>query len=128
MTPVIPELDGLRVKVDDVVYCPTLEAPAEEPFPFVYFITVRNQSKRTVVLKGRKWIVRQHDGVCRVVEGDGIVGARPRLEPDDTFSYNSYHTIAEDSEAEGAVFGELEDGTLVAARIPLFSMKVPQCA
>jgi len=128
MAPVIPELDGLRVQVDDVVFCPTLEAPAEEPFPFVYFITVKNQSKHTVVLKGRKWVVRQSDGTCRVVEGDGIVGSQPRLEPDDSFSYNSYHTIASDSVAEGAVFGELEDGTRVAARIPRFKMKVPQLA
>ena len=31
----IHEFDGLRVLVDDVVYMPGLDAPADKPHPFV---------------------------------------------------------------------------------------------
>ena len=121
----IEELPDVRVEVTDVVFMPTLECPPDKPFPFVYFITVRNDSPQAVTLRARKWIVRQADGETLVVEGDGVVGQTPRLEPGDSFSYNSYHTIALDSEASGALFGESDDGSLFFTRIPVFRMEVP---
>ena len=121
----IEELPDVRVEVTDVVFMPTLECPPDKPFPFVYFITVHNDSPQAVTLRARKWIVRQADGETLVVEGDGVVGQTPRLEPGDSFSYNSYHTIALDSEASGALFGESDDGSLFFTRIPVFRMEVP---
>jgi len=124
----IRELSGLVVEVTDVVFMPGLDASPDKPFPFVYFITVRNESAQTVTIKGRKWIVLQSDGDQLVVEGDGVVGQTPCLEPGDVFSYNSYHTIGVDSVATGTLFAETETGQLVFARIPDFQMKVPQWA
>ncbi|MFM7182739.1 MAG: ApaG domain [Verrucomicrobiales bacterium] len=121
----IEELPDVRVEVTDVVFMPALECPPDKPFPFVYFITVRNQSPRTVTLRARKWVVREADGETVVVQGDGVVGQTPRLEPGEIFSYNSYHTIARDSEASGALFGESDDGSLFFTRIPPFRMEVP---
>lgn len=121
----IEELSDVRVEVTDVVFMPTLDCPPDKPYPFVYFITVRNISPRAVTLRGRKWVVRQADGQTLVVEGDGVVGQTPRLEPGESFSYNSYHTIALDSEASGALFGESDDGSLFFTRIPTFRMEVP---
>ena len=39
------ELEPLRVSVDDVLYMPSLDAPTERPHPFVYFITITNDSE-----------------------------------------------------------------------------------
>ena len=119
------QLDGLRATVDRVVYVPDLEAPAERPYPFVYFITIHNDSPRPVTIKGRKWVVTEEDDQTVVVEGDGVVGKFPRLESGETFSYNSYHVIATDSAAEGAFFGTTDDGDPVYTRIPRFEMRVP---
>lgn len=121
----IEELPEIQIEVTEVVYMPTLAASPEKPFPFVYFITVRNQSMHTVTIRARKWVVTQADGETLVVEGDGVVGQTPRLEPGDTFSYNSYHTIGMDSQASGALFGERDDGQFFFTRIPTFEMKVP---
>ena len=71
------ELPGLEVTVDDVIYMPSLDAPDDRPFPFVYFISIRNNSKTTVTVKARKWVVRAANGETIVVEGDGVVGAVP---------------------------------------------------
>lgn len=115
----------MQVTVDRVVYVPHLEAPEDRPFPFVYFITIRNESAVIVTIKGRKWVVTDSLGQRLVVEGDGVVGKCPRLAPGEEFSYNSYHVIATDSVAEGAYFGVTEDGEPVFARIPSFDLKVP---
>lgn len=127
MPETISELAGLHVTIDRVVYVPHLEAPPERPCPFVYFITIKNDSPETVTIRGRKWVVTDASSHRIVVEGDGVVGKFPRLEPGESFSYNSYHTIGIDSTAEGAFFGVTTGGTRVFTRIPPFEMHVPRC-
>ncbi|MBK1827721.1 ApaG domain [Haloferula rosea] len=118
------ELKGLKVKVDDVVYMPSLDAPADKPHPFVYFISIVNGSQEQVRILGRKWIVKEGDEQV-VVEGDGVVGQTPDLAPGQDFSYNSYHVTAEDASVEGAFFGQTADGEWVFVRIPEFQLCVP---
>ena len=120
------ELAGLRVTVDRVEHMPHLDAPAERPHPFVYFLTIHNDSEVTVTIKGRKWVVTDVEGQSVVVEGDGVVGEFPRLDPGDDFSYHSYHTIGADSAAEGALFGVTTGGDFVLTRIPRFEMRAPR--
>lgn len=121
------ELTGLTVTVDKVVYVPQLEAPEERPYPFAYYLTIHNDSGETVTIKGRKWVVTDKGGDCIVIEGDGVVGKFPRLEPGEKFSYHSYHTIGSDSVAEGSFFGVCEEGAPVFTRIPKFKMNLSDC-
>ncbi|MDX1679431.1 MAG: ApaG domain [Akkermansiaceae bacterium] len=120
------EFPGLQVRVDEVVHMPGLDAPVNKPHPFVYFITIQNESPVPVTLKARKWVVRESGGEVTVVEGDGIVGQTPTIEPGRHFSYNSYHVVARDAEVEGAFFGVLATGEQVFVRIPDFGLKVPE--
>jgi ApaG protein len=122
----IRELKELVVNVDDVLYMPSLEAPAEKPHPFVYFISIRNLSSERVTIRGRKWVVREADGQVTVVEGDGVVGQTPALSPGEDFSYNSYHVIREGARVEGAFFGRTDSGEWVYTRIPEFSLSIPE--
>jgi ApaG protein len=116
------------VVVDRVVHMPQLDAPPERPHPFVYFLTIHNDSPETVTIRGRKWVVTDADGHQIVVEGDGVVGQFPVLEPGAHFTYNSYHVIGSDSVAEGAFFGVTEKGARVFTRIPRFEMQAPAAA
>ncbi len=126
MPTTLTELAGLDTIIDRVVHMPTLEAPPERPHPFVYFITIHNHSTEAVTIRGRKWVVTDAEGQQIVVEGDGVVGKFPRIDPGGHFSYNSYHPIGSDSVAEGAFFGVTESGTAVFTRIPRFEMQVPE--
>src|ERR1700712_1354710 len=128
MSSALSELEGLRATVDRVLYMPKLEAPDDRPYPFVYFITIRNDSHTPVTIKGRKWIVTDAEAQRVVVEGDGVVGKFPRIEPGQSFSYNSYHVIGSDSRAEGAFFGLTDQGEPVFTRVPEFVMAVPRVA
>ena len=125
---VFRELPEVRVTVDKVVYVPTLEAPEDRPYPFVYFITIYNQSNEVVTIRGRKWVITDDRGQKVVVEGDGVVGERPRLRPGERFSYNSYHVIGCHSVAEGSFIGTSEKGQPFITRIPRFEMYVPPSA
>ena len=58
MAKTIREFEGLRVNVDDVIHMPSLDAPPEKPHPFVYFISIHNDTPVTVTIRGRKWVVR----------------------------------------------------------------------
>lgn len=120
------ELLGLCVSVDRVVYVPHLEAPVDRPYPFRYFITIANNSSETVTIKGRKWVVTDTEDQRVVVEGDGVVGKFPRLQPAESFSYDSYHVIGSNSIAQGSFFGVTDAGEPVFTRIPTFSMEVPR--
>lgn len=121
----IHELQGLDVSVDKVAYRPDVEAPADRPYAFAYFITIRNESDETVTIKGRKWVVTDSKGRRVVVEGDGVVGQFPRLRSGEKFSYNSHHVVGTDSFAEGAYLGMTDAGDAVITRIPRFDMRVP---
>ncbi|MEO8615791.1 MAG: ApaG domain [Luteolibacter sp.] len=125
MAGVIREFEGLRVKVDDVIYMPSLDAPSNKPHPFVYFISIHNDSPMPVTIRGRKWVVHEDEGEVTVVEGDGVVGQTPTIAPGEHFSYNSYHVVARGALASGAFFGETATGEWVFARIPEFRLDVP---
>lgn len=126
MSDPIEELPGLTVTVDKVVHHPDAQSPPDRPNCFAYHISIHNHSKATVTIKGRKWVVRDEHGHTIALEGDGVVGQFPTLQPGEKFSYNSYHVFATDSAvAEGSYLGITEDGHRVFTRIPKFEMRVP---
>lgn len=119
------EIEGISVEVSEVLYVPTLEAPEDKPHPFVYFVNIINDSAQQVTLHGRKWLVREHCGELTVLEGEGIVGQRPVIEPSDRYSYNSYHVVAGNGTAWGAFYGLTDKGTYFRVKIPEFGLAVP---
>jgi ApaG protein len=126
MPPAPLELPGLRVELDKLVYRHGGgELPPDRPHAFIYYLTVHNESQRTVTLLGRKWLVENSDGTRLVIEGDGIVGQTPRLEPGEHFSYNSYHITAQDAQVHGSFHGVDEQGARVFVRIPRFALEIP---
>jgi ApaG protein len=125
-SPEVIEPKGLKVTVDRVSYQPNAATPPDRPHCFVYFISIHNDSELTVTIKGRKWVVTNSRGEMTVVEGDGVVGQFPAIEPGDKFSYNSFHLLNADSAvAEGSYLGVDALGRRVLARIPQFKMVVP---
>ena len=119
------ELPGLRVTVDRVLHQPEAQTPPDRPHCFVYFITIHNDSDVTVTIKGRKWVVKNERGEITAVEGDGVVGQFPKIEPGESFSYNSCHLNDTNTAiAEGSYIGMDERGRKVLTRIPRFEMRV----
>lgn len=56
---------------------------------FSYHIVISNQSDHSIQLVYRKWNITDSNGENRFVEGEGVVGEKPILDPGDTYSYYS---------------------------------------
>ena len=120
------ELPGLTVTVDQVLYQPELTAPVDRPHPFAYHLSIHNRSQQPLTILGRKWIVTDATGEVLVVEGEGVVGHKPHLDPGQSFSYNSFHVVRESSTATGTFFGQTDEGRPVYVRVPEFEMTPPK--
>jgi ApaG protein len=121
------EAPGLTARLDKLVYHHGgVSLPEDKPHAFVYYITIRNGSDRTVTLLGRKWVIEYDDGSRQVIEGDKIVGESPRLAPGEEFSYNSHHVTGRDARVLGCFHGADEAGTKVHVLLPPFDLAIPK--
>ena len=118
---------GLRVNLDQLVYQDGVLTPPDTPHCFAYNITILNEGQETVTVRGRKWVVTESNGEVIAVEGDGVVGEFPALEPGEHFSYNSYHMIRSSRAiAQGSYLGITANGEPVVVGIPSFELVVPE--
>lgn len=103
------------------VYLQDESNPIARKHVFAYFVTILNMADDEVRLLNRHWEIRDSAGEDYTVEGEGVVGKQPRIEPGDGHSYNSFCVL---KSWQGSMSGyyELErnDGTLFKARIPRF--------
>lgn len=83
---------GVRVTVDPA-YEAWQETPQGDRFVFSYRIRVANESDRRVQLLRRRWLIIDGDGDEHVVEGDGVVGEQPVIEPAASYEYSSWCPI-----------------------------------
>jgi len=120
------EIPGLIAQLDRLVYHRGgSNLPADRPHAFVYFVSIQNQSEKTVELLGRKWVIEQVDGERIIIEGDKIVGETPRIAPGESFAYNSYHITSCDAHVIGSFHGKDETGSPIHVILPSFEMKIP---
>jgi len=59
-------------------------------FVFAYFITIENLGNDTVQLLRRHWFITHDTGKVEEVEGEGVIGKQPVIEPGRSHQYNSF--------------------------------------
>jgi len=94
---------------------------------FAYKIDIRNNSEYTVKLLRRHWYIYDANGVVREVEGEGVVGQQPVLEPGDSRQYVSGCNLKSGlGKMRGTYQMErLVDGRTFMVEIPEFTLVVP---
>lgn len=80
---------GIRVEAHPV-YMNEQSAADGSEHVFGYRMVITNQSDQVVQLLGRHWAIIDADGHRRDVEGEGVVGQQPILEPGESFEYASF--------------------------------------
>lgn len=83
---------GVRVGAN-AFYLPDESTPEEDEFVFGYRIVILNESERTVTLQTRHWDLIDAEGELREVDGEGVVGQKPRLAPGEAFKYHSFAVL-----------------------------------
>lgn len=73
----------------ETMYQDDYSNPANEQYMFAYRIEIENLSDYTIQLKRRKWFIFDSNGSKREVEGEGVVGLQPIIEPHSSHAYVS---------------------------------------
>ena len=63
--------------------------PDEGRYVFGYTITIANDGDVAARLVSRHWIITDANGKVQEVNGDGVVGEQPHLQPGEEFRYSS---------------------------------------
>lgn len=118
--------DGIRVDVESR-YLPDRSEPGSHRWLFGYTITVSNVGDAPAQLRSRHWIIADADGNLEDVEGDGVVGQQPRLEPGEGFRYSSFCVLKTPHGSMGGTYRMVrDDGTAFDAVIARFPLLIPQ--
>ena len=117
--------EGVRVTVESA-YLPEHSAPEDDRYAFAYFITISNEGATRVQLKRRHWIITDGNGKVEEVEGPGVVGEQPVLDPGDSHRYTSGAVLATPvGTMEGSYEMHEVGGRIFQAEIPRFSLQMP---
>ncbi|WP_306551990.1 Co2+/Mg2+ efflux protein ApaG [Daejeonella sp.] len=118
--------DGVKVSVD-TIYQPEYSNPVNEHFMFAYRVKIENMGEYSVQLMNRHWTIFDSNGTKREVEGEGVVGQQPIIEPGNNHEYVSGCNLKTDI---GSMKGSYEmkrivDGQTFRVNIPEFYLITP---
>jgi ApaG protein len=96
-------------------------------YAFSYTITITNTGNVAAQLISRRWLITEADGEQKEVNGLGVVGAQPLLQPNESYTYTSGAVINTPvGEMRGSYQMVAEDGTKFDAVIPPFALSMPR--
>jgi ApaG protein len=118
--------NGIKVSVE-TSYQDEYSRPLENKYVFAYRITIENVSDYTVQLMRRHWHIVDSNGLVREVEGEGVIGVQPILNPGEKHQYVSWsHLFTEIGKMHGHyTFQRQIDLTTFKATIPEFQLMTP---
>lgn len=118
--------EGVKVSVE-TTYQPEYSNPANEHFMFAYKIQIENLSEYSVQLLRRHWIIFDSNGSKREVEGEGVVGLQPIIQPGQHHEYVSGCNLKTDmGNMQGTYqMKRLVDNELFEVKIPQFALIAP---
>lgn len=112
--------EGVRVSVD-TFYQPNQSNPMKPEHVFIYRITIENQTDNPIKLQRRHWIIVDSNGIIKEVEGEGVVGRKPVIEPGSSYQYISSTLINTDI---GKMYGTYEMTNLYSRKV--FKVAIPE--
>jgi ApaG protein len=101
---------------------------------WVYHIRLENHGNQAVQLLTRHWRITDGRGMVNLIEGDGVVGEQPLLQPGQSHDYvsgcplSTPHGSMEGFYTFRMVGGGVGDGELFEAAIPFFPLAAPATA
>ena len=119
------ETSGIVVRVS-VSYLPEQSEPARGRWFWAYHIRIENEGAAPVQLLTRHWIITDGRGGRHTVEGEGVVGEQPVIDPGSSFDYVSGCPL---STPTGTMQGSYHmigaDGAAFDVAIPKFALTAP---
>ncbi len=93
-------------------------------YAFGYRVTISNFGTESVQLLRRHWLITDGTGYVEEVEGDGVIGEQPWIEPGDSFTYESGCPLRTPTgNMRGWYYFSSTSGKQFKSRIPLFFLR-----
>jgi ApaG protein len=117
---------GITVTVQ-VFYLADQSNPDSGHFVWAYRINIANGSPIAVQLLRRTWHITNAHGHTQIVQGEGVIGKTPVLEPGESFEYTSGTPLSTSSGFMTGKFHMLAmlTGTMFDIAVPAFSLDSP---
>ena len=117
---------GIKVSVE-TFYRPDQSNPTRNQYVFAYRITIENNNSFPVKLLRRHWYIFDSNASHREVEGEGVVGVQPQINPAEQYQYISGCNLrTEFGKMHGSYTMEnLSNKKQFQVNIPVFEMIVP---
>lgn len=120
-------INSPRVSVQvQSLYIESQSQPDHERYVFAYTVTIRNLGRSAVQLLSRYWLITNGNGRETEVQGEGVVGEQPHIEPGGEFQYTSGAVI---ETPLGTMQGHYDmvdsQGNPFRVAIPVFRLAVP---
>ena len=118
--------EGVKVSVE-TEYQPDYSSPSQFHYVFTYRITIENLGEQTIQLLSRHWYIHDANRPVKEVEGEGVVGLQPVLEPGESHTYVSGCNLKSGiGKMHGTyTFERIIDAKIFTVEIPEFTMFVP---
>lgn len=96
-------------------------------YNFGYYVTIENKSSDTIQLTERFWRIFDSLNHTEFVQGEGVVGQTPILEPNDTYTYKSFCLLSSQTGAMNGHYEMINTETLETFKvmIPTFQLSTP---
>ena len=116
---------GIRVTVKPV-YLEDQSSPSDEHYVWAYQIKIENVGRERVQLINRHWRITDANGHVEEVQGPGVVGEQPVLEPGESFEYTSGTPLGTPSGIMAGTYEmETGEGERFDVEVPAFSLDSP---
>jgi ApaG protein len=97
-----------------------------ERYVYSYTITIANLGEQAAQLLSRHWLIRDAKNNLQEVQGVGVIGEQPHIEPGESFTYTSGVVLeTETGIMEGTYQMRAENGDVFDAEIPAFALVPP---
>lgn len=117
--------DGIRVRVEPSFSLADSD-PSEGTFVFSYEIHVANESDLPAQLLFRHWLIHDAVGEDTEVDGEGVVGLQPLIDPGESHEYRSYCVLRSPvGYMEGYYTFVRPDGARFRVEVPRFHFTAP---
>ena len=100
---------------------------ADNQYFWAYTVIIKNESQKVAQLKTRYWKITDAKGRIQEVNGVGVVGKTPELQPGESFTYTSGCPLDDPSGIMVGHYGMVNsDGESFKIHIPAFSLDCPE--
>ena len=108
-------------------YIEAQSSPEQNRFVFAYTVTITNVGSIAARLLTRHWLITDANGKVQEVNGEGVVGEHPYLNPGDSFRYTSAAMIETPvGVMQGKYQMQADNGESFSAPIPKFTLSIPR--